>query len=97
VIAVKRHSENARAHFALSYVLRYAGILEQAADECGNVLALGPGKLFPVLGYSPTLATPNGLWILSGLGAISRFKLCAQFDATRSTAERSSGYGITPG
>src|SRR5262249_45340693 len=29
---IKRHPENAQAHFAMSYVLRYAGMLEQSAQ-----------------------------------------------------------------
>ena len=34
------HPESARAHFTLSYVLRYAGFLEDAAHECDTALAL---------------------------------------------------------
>ena len=31
---VKRHPDNARAQFALGYVFRYAGLLEEAAAQC---------------------------------------------------------------
>src|SRR5437899_1585357 len=39
---VKRRPESAQAHFALSYVLRYAGMLEQSVRECDTTLALDP-------------------------------------------------------
>src|SRR5260370_14122719 len=40
---VERHPENAAAHFALSYVLRYGGVLEESARECDSALSLDPG------------------------------------------------------
>ena len=41
---VKRRPESAQAHFALSYVYRYAGMLEQSTRECDTALALDPGN-----------------------------------------------------
>ena len=41
---VKRRPESAEAHFALSYVYRYAGMLEQSTSECNTALALDPGN-----------------------------------------------------
>jgi serine/threonine protein kinase/Tfp pilus assembly protein PilF len=41
---VKRRPQSADAHFALSYVLRYAGMQEQAAQECNTARSLDPGN-----------------------------------------------------
>jgi eukaryotic-like serine/threonine-protein kinase len=41
---VKRRPESALAHFALGYVFRYAGMLENSGRECDTALALDPGN-----------------------------------------------------
>src|ERR1017187_9341551 len=41
---VKRRPDSAEAHFVMSYVYRYAGMLEQAASECNTAIALDPGN-----------------------------------------------------
>jgi serine/threonine protein kinase/TolB-like protein len=41
---VKRRPQSAEAHFALSYVLRYAGMQEKAAQECNTARSLDPGN-----------------------------------------------------
>jgi len=39
---VERHPRNARAQFALGYVLRFAGLLDEAASQCDAALARDP-------------------------------------------------------
>jgi serine/threonine protein kinase len=41
---VKRRPESAEAHFTMSFVYRYAGMLEQATTECNTALTLDPGN-----------------------------------------------------
>jgi TolB-like protein len=41
---VQRRPQSADAHFALSYVLRYAGMTEQATQECNKARSLDPGN-----------------------------------------------------
>ncbi len=41
---VQRHPESAQAHFVMSYVFRYAGMLEQSAQQCDAALSLDPGN-----------------------------------------------------
>ncbi len=41
---VRRRPQSADAHFALSYVLRYAGMQEQATQECNTARSLDPGN-----------------------------------------------------
>jgi len=41
---VQRRPDSAEAHFAMAYVYRYAGMLEQSTQECSTALALDPGN-----------------------------------------------------
>jgi eukaryotic-like serine/threonine-protein kinase len=41
---VERHPENAVAHFALAYVLRYGGAIDESAHECDAALSLDHGN-----------------------------------------------------
>jgi tetratricopeptide (TPR) repeat protein len=41
---VERHPQSGMAHFTLSYVLRYASLSKEAADECNAAVRLDPGN-----------------------------------------------------
>jgi serine/threonine protein kinase/TolB-like protein/Tfp pilus assembly protein PilF len=41
---VARRPDNAFAHYSLAYVLRYAGMLDQAQKECDAAVAIDPGN-----------------------------------------------------
>jgi TolB-like protein len=41
---VRRRAQSGDAHFALSYVLRYAGMQEKATEECNTARSLDPGN-----------------------------------------------------
>ncbi len=41
---VEKRPQSAQAHFALSYVFRYAGMLDDAMRECDEALKLDPGS-----------------------------------------------------
>jgi len=41
---VRRRPQSADAHFALAYVLRYAGFLDQSSQECNTARQLDPGS-----------------------------------------------------
>jgi eukaryotic-like serine/threonine-protein kinase len=41
---VKRRPENAMTHYSLAYVLRYAGLLQEADRECDLALSIDPGN-----------------------------------------------------
>jgi tetratricopeptide (TPR) repeat protein len=43
---VRRRPQSADAHFALAFVLRYAGILDKSTQECNAARQLDPGNFF---------------------------------------------------
>jgi hypothetical protein len=68
---VKRQPENAQAHFALSYVLRYTAMLEESARQCETALALDPGDY----GFR------SCAWALAPLGKTERAMDFVRLDA----------------
>jgi eukaryotic-like serine/threonine-protein kinase len=67
---VKRRQESGQAHFTLSYVLRYAGMLEEAARECDAALSLDAGD------YN----FRSCAWVFMELGRMQRARDFLQLD-----------------
>ena len=68
---VKRRPESAQAHFTMGYVYRYAGMLEQSANECNTALALDPGNY----------TFRSCAWALMELGKTERARDFVRLDA----------------
>jgi TolB-like protein/predicted Ser/Thr protein kinase len=68
---VRRRPESADAHFALGYVFRYAGMLEQSTRECDTALALDPGNY----------QFRSCAWAFMELGKTERARVFVQLDA----------------
>ncbi|HEY4840680.1 MAG TPA: protein kinase [Terriglobales bacterium] len=68
---VKRRPESAQAHFTMSFVYRYAGMLEQATSECSTALALDPGNY----------AFRSCAWAFMELGKTDRARDFVRLDA----------------
>ena len=77
---VARHPDNGLAHFSLSYVLRYGGMLQEAAKECDKAVSLDPGNyqfrscsfVFDLMGNSERAMDflrldPGSGWVSSNL------------------------------
>jgi serine/threonine protein kinase/DNA-binding winged helix-turn-helix (wHTH) protein len=55
---VYRRPDSGDAHFILAYVLRYAGLLQEAADQCETALSLDP--------HNPGWRSCSGVFLLRG-------------------------------
>ena len=98
---VARHPENAMAHFALSYVLRYGGMLDEAAPECNKAVALDPGNyqfrscsfVFDLMGNSDRAMDflrldPGSGWVSSNMPL--HFERAGKRAEARASAEKVS-------
>ena len=79
---VKRRPESASAHFVLSYVLRYAGLLDEAARECDTAIKLDPGN------YQFRSCS----WVFSRLDAPQRAMDFVRLDAGSDWAARQTAF-----
>ncbi len=71
IALVKRRPESAEAHFALGYVLRYGGMLEESARECETALGLDRGNY----------QFRSCAWAFMGLGKTERAMDFVRLDA----------------
>ena len=105
---VARHSTNAFAHFALSYVLRYGGMLQESAQECDLALSLDPGNyqlrscglVFDLLGnYDRAMdffrLDFGSEWVSSNLPL--HFKRAGKAAETRDSANKLTGHNYYDG
>jgi DNA-binding winged helix-turn-helix (wHTH) protein/TolB-like protein len=79
---VKRRSESASAHFVLGYVLRYAGLLDEAARECDAAIKLDRGN------YQFRSCS----WVFSRLGEPQRAMDFARLDPGSDWAARQTAF-----
>jgi DNA-binding winged helix-turn-helix (wHTH) protein/TolB-like protein len=79
---VKRRSESASAHFVLGYVLRYAGLLDEAARECDAAMKLDRGN------YQFRSCS----WVFSRLGEPQRAMDFARLDPGSDWAARQTAF-----
>jgi eukaryotic-like serine/threonine-protein kinase len=99
---VARHPENAMAHFALGYVLRYGGILQESAQQCDTALSLDPGNYqfrscafaFDLTGNTERgmdflRLDPGSAWVLANLPL--HFARAGKTDEARESAKKVSG------
>jgi len=68
---VAAHPDSAQAHFVLSYVYRYSGMLDSSAKECNTALALDPGNH----------SFRSCAWTFMELGQIARARDFLRLDA----------------
>jgi DNA-binding winged helix-turn-helix (wHTH) protein/TolB-like protein len=79
---VQRRPDSASAHFVLSYVLRYAGLLDDAARECDSALNLDRGN------YQFRSCS----WVFARLGQPQRAMQFVRLDAGSDWAARQTAF-----
>ena len=84
---VRRRPQSAEAHFAFSYVLRYAGMLEKSTQECDIALSLDPGNY----------QFRSCAWAFMELGQIRRAMEYIQLDAGSEWAASIAPYALLGG
>ena len=70
---VRRRPQSADAHFALSYVYRYAGMLPESAEQCNAARQLDPGNF----------AFRSCAWSFAEMGKTDRALDFVQLDPAR--------------
>jgi TolB-like protein len=96
---LRKHPNTSLAHYAMSYVLRYAGLLEEAGKQCDDALAIDPG--FNVFRSCATVFTLEGdyqhartyirLDENSGVAALLRTMIALRTGDTKGALAQSSG------
>jgi tetratricopeptide (TPR) repeat protein len=96
---LRKHPNTSLAHYAMSYVLRYAGLLEEAGKQCDDALAIDPG--FNVFRSCATVFTLQGdyqhartyirLDENSGVAALLRTMIALRTGDTKGALAQSSG------
>ncbi len=82
---VKRRPQSAAAHFVLGYVLRYAGLLEDAARECETAVTLDRGN------YQFRSCS----WVFMQLGRPQKAMEFVRLDAGSEWAARATAFVLT--
>ena len=82
---VKQRPESASAHFALAYVLRYAGLLNDSARECDTALKLDRGNY----------QFRSCAWTFQQLGQPQRAMEFVRLDAGSEWAARATAFILT--
>ena len=96
---LQKHPNTSLAHYSMSYVLRYAGLLDEAGKQCDEALAIDPG--FNVFRSCATVFTLQGdyqhartyirLDENSGVAALFRTMIALRTGDTKGALAESSG------